>query len=441
MSARGLSATQARGVVEARLGRPPQDMLEAAVTLEAWAGVPGKAALDLGHAMMRTASAYRARSASAPPEAPPVQPHVILEAVAFVVAVLAVATWAAPLSSSAGRSVVGQALTLALPVTLAGQWIARSRYLGRPDGLAHLARAPWQLSVVALGVLCVSWAILGTAGALGGLLSLIWIGGAILIRRSWSLLYATIVLGATVVMLLGVSATLVVASAAAVTALAVVAALASARAEPDRPPGRWGQAAVAGMVGLGFGLLLAGDPSVGWGVHGDLPALALLPSTIASFWGGWHLWRFRRAIPDMLSGASLLGDDVRRLWGAPVRMLLGAVARLVGLTALLSLVVVAAGRLLAVPVSSTSVFVGFGLMALATLCVSLLESVGSNVPTLVATSGAILAECVVRFAHLTSIAGGGLIVGASVAILLALPYGIALLARPERALATALWIS
>jgi hypothetical protein len=441
MSASDLSPTQARLVVEARLGRPPQDMLEAAVTLEAWAGVPAQAALALGDAMIRTAPADRARSASRPPEPSPVQRHVLLEAVAFVIAVLAIATWAAPLSASAGRGVVGQALMLALPVTLAGQWTIRSRYLGRPDGLAHLARTPWKLSLVALGVVAIPWAALGTAGALGGLLSLTWIGGAVLIRRSWSLLYALLMVGATAFMLLGQRPPIVLATTAAATTLSVVVALASARTEPDRPPGRWRQAAVAGMVGIGFGLLLAGDSSVGWGVRGDLPALALLPSTIGSFWGGWHLWRFRQAIPDMLSGASLLGEEVRRIRGLPVRMLLGAVGRLVVLTAVLSLAVLGTAHLLAVPMTSTSVFLGFGLVALATLCVSLLESVGRNIPALVATSGAIVAEGLVRFGHLTSIAGGGLIVGASVAVVLALPCAIALLARPERTLATALWIS
>ena len=31
---------RSRSLVQARLGRDPQDMLEAAVVLEAWAGVP-----------------------------------------------------------------------------------------------------------------------------------------------------------------------------------------------------------------------------------------------------------------------------------------------------------------------------------------------------------------------------------------------------------------
>ena len=44
----GLSSLQARRIVEARLGREPQDMLESAVALEAWAGVHAREALAHG---------------------------------------------------------------------------------------------------------------------------------------------------------------------------------------------------------------------------------------------------------------------------------------------------------------------------------------------------------------------------------------------------------
>ncbi len=50
------SSARAR-LVRARLGREPQDMLEAAVVLEAWAGVPAQRALDTGRALMPAAPA------------------------------------------------------------------------------------------------------------------------------------------------------------------------------------------------------------------------------------------------------------------------------------------------------------------------------------------------------------------------------------------------
>ena len=52
MSANKLSPLHAQRVVEARLGREPQDMLEAAVVLEAWAGIPAGEALQSGRAIM-----------------------------------------------------------------------------------------------------------------------------------------------------------------------------------------------------------------------------------------------------------------------------------------------------------------------------------------------------------------------------------------------------
>ncbi|MEA2229791.1 MAG: hypothetical protein QOF04_3421, partial [Solirubrobacteraceae bacterium] len=48
----GSGARHAERFVEARLGREPQDMLEAAVVLEAWAGVPAGEALRSGRAIM-----------------------------------------------------------------------------------------------------------------------------------------------------------------------------------------------------------------------------------------------------------------------------------------------------------------------------------------------------------------------------------------------------
>ena len=42
-----LTSAEARALIEARLGRAPQDVLEAAVVLEAWGGLRAQAALAL----------------------------------------------------------------------------------------------------------------------------------------------------------------------------------------------------------------------------------------------------------------------------------------------------------------------------------------------------------------------------------------------------------
>ena len=54
--------------------------------------------------------------------APSVQQAGLLPGVAFIVTVIAIAFWAAPLASSLGSGVVELGLMLALPLTLALQW-------------------------------------------------------------------------------------------------------------------------------------------------------------------------------------------------------------------------------------------------------------------------------------------------------------------------------
>ena len=83
---------------------------------------------------------------------------------------------------------------------------------------------------------------------------------------------------------------------------------------------------------------------------------------------------------------------------------------------------------------------GFGLIALATLLVSLLEAVGRGRWALAAVGLAIAAEVAIGLADWTPFAAAALTVGGAVAVLVALPAAIALLSRPARTLATSLWI-
>ena len=85
--------------------------------------------------------------------------------------------------------------------------------------------------------------------------------------------------------------------------------------------------------------------------------------------------------------------------------------------------------------------VGFGLVALATLLVSLLESVGRGSWGLLAVVAAVLAEALVAHFNFAPVRGAGLIVGALLALSIALPTAIALLSRPADTLATSLWIT
>ncbi len=130
MTAPTLEPQEARLLVEARLGRAPQDMLEAAVVLEAWAGVPAQTALAAASATMP------AEPAAPQPSAGRLPRHregdrVLADGAAFVVCVVAIACWAAPLTSDLGVTAVEHGLALALPLTLALQG-ACSQPLPRP---------------------------------------------------------------------------------------------------------------------------------------------------------------------------------------------------------------------------------------------------------------------------------------------------------------------
>jgi hypothetical protein len=169
-----------------------------------------------------------------------------VEALSFVIAVVAIAAWAAPLSSRVGREVLEEALIVALPTTLALQWGLASRYLSRPEGLARLGRRPLLLLVAAAALVVIPALAVGRSGALAGLLTLTWTGGTIVIRRRWSLLYAGMVVLATVAMVAGLPGTNVLGFTAAVTAVAVAAAVRARVVPTGHAPGRWGRAVVAG---------------------------------------------------------------------------------------------------------------------------------------------------------------------------------------------------
>jgi hypothetical protein len=238
MSGRRLSGEQAGGIVHARLGRPAQDVLEATVVLEAWGGVPSEAALALDAVVPPAASEPASTLRRWEPEdedEDEAGESVVAEGVALLVAIVAVATWAGPLSRQLGATVLEHALHVALPLTLALQWTLRSRYLSRRGGLRCLAeeRVAVLLAIVAVGV---PLALVPRVGPLAGVLVLIWVGGAILTRRRWGLAYAALVAGEALALAEDVPAALsLVALVGAVTVACVIAVVTSRGPAPQAP--------------------------------------------------------------------------------------------------------------------------------------------------------------------------------------------------------------
>jgi hypothetical protein len=438
VSAAPLEPADGELIVEARLGRPPQDMLEAAVVLEAWAGVPAQSALRAARTLMPDAPRMPQPSVGRLP-APSVQQAGLLPGAAFIVTVIAIACWAAPLASSLGGGVVERGLMLALPLTLALQWGLQSRYLNHPRGLAQLADRRRTLLLGACALVVVPAAVIGVAGVLAGLLTVTWTGGTLLVGCRRPLAYVVIVLAATPAMIAGVAVLAVLAAVAAATTVAVALALRASAASARPTPGRWERAVAAGAIGTGLGLMLVLDRTVGF-TEGAIPALALLPSTVASAWGGHHLRHLEQAIPRAVSGIAASDAYTPGVAWPPFSVLLGALGRLLALSAALSAVLLALTPWLGASGRSAGMLLGFGLVALATLLVSLLEALGRGRWALAAVACAVTAEAAIRLAGSEPFPGTGLVVGGVLAVVLVLPAVIGQLIRPARTLATALWI-
>jgi hypothetical protein len=432
--------TYATGVIEARLGRSAQDVLEAAVVLEAWGGMRANAALSLGSRVV-------------PPKPPQWRPgrftteesgrrdSIVTEAIALIMAILAVASWAGPLSGQVGTSVLERAIAVALPLTLALQWAVRSRYLSRRSGLACLARDRTAVCAFALLAVEAPLMLLGSYGPLAGMFVAIWVGGTVLARRGWALAYGMLLVAAVVGLQERIPAYPLLETLTAVIVVSAVVAVATGGGRPDEPAGRVGRALWAGAIGAALGGLLVGDSSLGWGVHGAFPALALLPSVLGSFWGGYHLWKFYDAVPRGLQGMELERADRRDLRGSAMRILVGSLLRLLGTTVVLSGVVIAIAQWTS-GTNRLSLFVGFGCVALVTMLVNLLESLAYAHWAFLVALMAVVSELALSRLVLdtTAVPGSALIAGAIVGVLVALPPLLRLLLSPGRVLATSLWI-
>jgi len=438
MSRATLAEGEAYGVIRARLARPPQDMLEAAVVLEAWGGLPAQSALETARRVMRELPAEGTASVG---RAPAVAPRAGAwpAAVAFLLATVAIAGWAGPLGAAVGAAALTRALTLALPLTLGLQWALQSRYLGRRGGLAQLGRRRVVLAVGAYAIVAFPAAALGVAGLVGGLLTLTWVGGLIVMRRGWAGVYAAYILLGTLEMHAGLPALPVLACMSGATVAAAAMAVRD-RVTAGSRAGSRGRAAAAAAMGGGLGVMLVADGSVNWGADAA-PALALLPSAVGGFWAGRRLQRLGDVMPRAAAGVPVTAADRHGPTGAPLRLLAGSVWRLAVATTGLSAALLLFTPWLGEPGEAAGVLAAFGLLALAMLLVSLLDGFGRPRAALLAIACAVCAELLVTVLGEPPFPGAPLLAGAGLAAAATAPATIALLRRPGRTLATSLWIA
>ncbi|MBV8998829.1 MAG: hypothetical protein JO304_07205 [Solirubrobacterales bacterium] len=434
-----LEDEHADGVMQARLGRRARDVIEATIVLEAWLGRPAHSAMSAARGLVAGDGDPKPdRGRVEAPEGDE-QQGVLVEGVALVLSILSVAAWATPLSRVLGDGVLAAAIGVALPISVALQWALRSRYLSRRTGLALLARDGLALCALTAFACAVPLALMPGWGPLAAILVAIWVGGTVVTRRGWGLLYALTLVATSVALAHHAQPYLVLGLLTAFTLSVALAAVLTRRAATEERAGTMSRALVAGLLGGAIGLLLVSDPSLGWGVHGVHPAIALVPSVIGSFWGGYYLWNLYEAVPRGLSGVPLHRAGRAAMTDPAMMLFLGAILRLVGATVVLSGVLLFIGRWTH-GTDDVSVLFAFGCVALVSLLVGLLESLGRRRAGLIACSAALAVELAWPQVVGTHLAGGALAAGATVGIALTIPPLLVLLARSGRVLATTLWI-
>jgi hypothetical protein len=276
------SDPHAQGVLEARLGRPPRDVIEAAVVLEAWAGRTAPSAMSAAQQLVVADDSPESGVGRVDAGDGEQQQSVIMEGVALVLSILSIAACAKPLSAAFGARTLADAIRVALPITIAMQWALRSRYLSLRGGLALLARDGKACAALTIMVVALPLALAPRWGLITAMLVAIWVGGAVMTRRGWGLLYALALVAAAVLLAHRVSASVILLSLTGFTASLCLAAVWSGRQPTDERPGPVSRAGLAAVLGGCIGVLLVADPSLGWGVHGVHPAIALVPSVIGS---------------------------------------------------------------------------------------------------------------------------------------------------------------
>jgi hypothetical protein len=424
-----LDPSEAGALIEARLGRPPEDAYEAAVVLEAWGGERAGTVFRLSSEAVRDAGARNrvegTREADAGPE------RTAADGVATLLSVLGVAAWSTPLADALGSD-EATAFGLALPVALALQWAVRSRYriVGKRRLVGVRHDLPGAAAATATGTLA-AWLSLGRAGLVAALLVLVWAGGSVVARAGWGWFQATTVGLVAVALNLAAPVLEVLGVAAAVTVAAVVAA--SLREDPDAQPGPGALACAGAASGLLLGLLLTADSSIEWGTAWVL-GVALLPSVLAALWTGVYLSTVHVRLVEELTDVQPRRPGSRF---TALRLLGGAGLRYFGCCAALS---VAVSLLVTSTAPSIRVLMlAFGIVGILSTGVALLEALGWRVAAVGAMAAA-SATSITLAQTGPDTAGEPIVVGAAVGAAIAVSCAAIALSRPAQLLATRLWI-
>jgi hypothetical protein len=424
-----LDRSEARALIEARLGRPPDDAYEAAVVLEAWGGEHAGTVFRTGSDVVR--DVHPRGRLEGKQVADSTAERTLADGIATLLAVLGVAAWSTPLANALGSD-ESIAFGLALPLALAAQWAVRSRYriVGRRR-LVGLRRDLPGVAVATAAGTPGAWLLLGRAGLVAALLVVIWAGGAVVARAGWGWLHAGVIGAVALALNLGAPALGVLGTAA--VAISAVVAVAALREDPDADPGPAALACAGAATGLLLGLLLTADSTIAWGMAWVL-GVALVPSVLAALWAGAHL-----ATLHVRLVAELSQVEPRRAGAqlTALRILGGAGVRYLGCCLALSFAV---GLLVTSTEPTVRVLLlAFGIVGVLSTVAAFLEALGWRVAAVGSMAAA--AVIAITLGHAGQVAAGEpVIVGGAVGAVIALSCAVAALSRPAQLLATRLWI-
>jgi hypothetical protein len=425
-----ITGEQAQPLIENRLGRPMLDELEAAVVLEAFAGLEAETALDLGRHAATFRSPIRAES---PREFVPsrIEWRSVASDVSFIAGVLVIGMWLSRQIAELGLDVVDRSWRLALPLSLGAQWFLRRRVLVGPDGLGRLRREPWLLGPA--GVAVGGLALVPNGGPVAAVLATTWISGFLVSRRGWGLAH-----GAMVVSVLLVAKWLPTwAVLAIVVVLSLLMAAAAMGSSPvsDRMSGSFARAMPSGMIGLALAAILISEPRIAWGASTGFASLTIVPALLGAVIGGVWMTRIWNEVPKSL--ARTLADG--RVPMAPLVVFFQAVALSIGTVVALSMAVVfVVGRDHSSEMNSTTtqLLLAHAALAVAGLCVSALEAFGRwGVALLGSICGAAAALSVGQFFEESIQPGTRILVGGLVVVAVTAPILVATLLRPAQRIA------
>lgn len=324
-------------LVLAKLDRPPQDPLHAAVVLEAWAGQPSAKTLH------DTEQMDAAKIPMMGPSLRPVPVDNLIDIKEFTVLITVLASvflWMPALRDLLGADTVSTTMAWALPIALAIDRGLRVRYLATGH-VQTINPAMWGLNGVALAVLGTAW-LISDAAQIGASLAIIWGYAGVLAIRKWPLAYINVVIAVASWLYFDGGVVIGLTIGAAAVLAATTAAVLTTSSEQRIPETFWITLAAA-ITGASAGVLLTSERDL-WTDRSWWLGAAVLLVSLSGWWASARITQLWVELPSQLASVSI--DDDRRQWGGLVvsSAVAGALSRVVLPTYVLLLTLVVIGE-------------------------------------------------------------------------------------------------